>query len=267
MLKSLPKRKTTWLHYLDKLKERPGQEEKLQLNHFQDLFKTNCFANSFFKHCTPFVYLLDYRKSAYLRMSDNFAGHPSDTFFRRGISHMLDIYHPDHLKLFDEEIFPERLRILSGIPFSDHANYLFTYNLCLRNEKGRYENFLQRNCFFPDAYGNPVLSMGILTPLNDQRIGTRVVQTVDRICINGMVEQRLIDRAVYHLNEEDKLFSRREKEILHWMADGLSSKMIAGKLHISEHTVNNHRRSMQDKSNMPNAIALVSFAIRKEIIS
>jgi len=266
MLKSLSKRKITWLNYLDKLKDSTGPEEQLQLVRFHDFFRISQVANSFFKHCNPFVYLLDYRKSEYTSMSESFAGYPSETFLKGGIGHTLDIYHPDHLKLFDEEIFPERLRILSGIPLADHTSYLFTYNLCLRNEKGKYENFLQRNCFFPDGQGNPVLSMGILTPLNDHRVGTRIVQTVDRICINGRIEQRVIDRAVYHLNDEDKIFSRREKEILHWMADGFSSKMIAGKLHISEHTVNNHRRSMQDKSNMPNAIALVSFAIRKEII-
>lgn len=266
MLKSLLKRKITWLHYLEKIKDNPGQDEPLQLAGFNDFFRANRLANSFFKHCRPFVYLLDYRRSEYIRMSDNFAGYQSGAFLKGGISHMLDIYHADHLKLFDQEIFPERLRILQGIPLSEYSRYLFTYNLCLQTRNGRYENFLQRNCFLPGAMGNPVLSMGMLTPLNDHRIGSRIVQTVDRICVNGMLEQRLIDRAVYHLNEEDKLFSRREKEILLWMADGFSSKMIAGKLHISEHTVNNHRRSMQDKSNMPNAIALVSFAIRKEII-
>lgn len=266
MLKSLSKRKITWLNYLEKLKDSSGRDEHLQLSSFNNFFRVNPLANSFFKHCRPFVYLMDYRKSEYIRMSDHFAGYKSCSFLKGGISHLLDIYHADHLKLFDQEIFPERLRILSGIPGEDHSRYLFTYNLCLKSRNGRYENFLQRNCLIPDAVGNPILSMGILTPLNDHRVGSRIVQTVDRICENGMLEQRVIDRTVYHLNEEDKLFSRREKEILLWMADGLSSKMIAGKLHISEHTVNNHRRSMQDKSNMPNAIALVSFAIRKEII-
>jgi DNA-binding NarL/FixJ family response regulator len=68
------------------------------------------------------------------------------------------------------------------------------------------------------------------------------------------------------LEQLEKLFSKREKEVLLWMAEGLSSKMIADKLHISEHTVINHRRSMQEKSNKPNATALVSFAIRNGII-
>ncbi|MET1054476.1 MAG: helix-turn-helix domain-containing protein [Pedobacter sp.] len=68
------------------------------------------------------------------------------------------------------------------------------------------------------------------------------------------------------LQQLDKMFSKREKEVLLWMAEGLSSKMIADKLHISEHTVINHRRSMQEKSHKPNATALVSFAIRNGII-
>jgi len=69
-----------------------------------------------------------------------------------------------------------------------------------------------------------------------------------------------------YVDKEHKLFSKREKEVLTWMSEGLSSKMIATKLNISEHTVINHRRSMQEKSNMPNATALVSFAIRSGII-
>jgi DNA-binding CsgD family transcriptional regulator len=79
-------------------------------------------------------------------------------------------------------------------------------------------------------------------------------------------ESQVEIKEVYYLNQGGKSFSKREKEVLLWMAEGLSSKMIAGKLNISEHTVINHRRSMQEKSNKPNATALVSFAIRNGII-
>ncbi|SEB18547.1 response regulator transcription factor [Pedobacter hartonius] len=266
MLKSLSKRKNTWLNYLDRVKGNSSGQELLQLGCFKEFFRTDSFANSFFRHCTPLIYLLDYRKCAYTRMSGNFAGYHAAAFLEGGISHMLDIYHPDHLRLFNEEVFPERLEFLDGVKPQEQNSYLFTYNLCLRNAAGRYENFLQRNCFVPDALGNPVFSMGMLTPLNDHHTGKRIIQSIDKICINGLVEQRLVDRKVYYLNEEDKLFSKREKEVLLWMADGFSSKMIAEKLNISEHTVINHRRSMQEKSNKPNATALVSFAIRNGII-
>nr|WP_255484555.1 helix-turn-helix transcriptional regulator [Pedobacter sp. AK017] len=93
-----------------------------------------------------------------------------------------------------------------------------------------------------------------------------IVQTVDEININGTAAHQTIYKKVYHLNEEDKLLSKREKEVLLWMAEGLSSKLIADKLFISEHTVINHRRSMQDKTNTPNAVALVSFCIKNGLI-
>lgn len=68
------------------------------------------------------------------------------------------------------------------------------------------------------------------------------------------------------MNQENKLFSKREKEVLLWMSEGLSSKMIAEKMCVSEHTVINHRRNMHDKTHTPNAIALVCLAIKNGVI-
>ena len=70
----------------------------------------------------------------------------------------------------------------------------------------------------------------------------------------------------YYLHQEDKLFTKREKEILLWIADGLISKEIADKLFISENTVVNHRRNMQTKSNTRNSSELVSYSLRQGII-
>jgi DNA-binding NarL/FixJ family response regulator len=58
-------------------------------------------------------------------------------------------------------------------------------------------------------------------------------------------------------------FSRREREIIKLLAEGFSSKQIAETLHLSEYTVSTHRRNMLDKTNLPNARALVNFAISR----
>ncbi|MBE9599513.1 response regulator transcription factor [Pedobacter sp. MC2016-24] len=68
------------------------------------------------------------------------------------------------------------------------------------------------------------------------------------------------------IKEEQKLFSKREVEILQLMAEGCTSKMIAEKLFISEHTVIAHRKNMQQKTGLSNAIALVYFAAKNDII-
>lgn len=266
MAKTLYNYKNTWLNYLQTLKYRSCGQQTLELTGLDDFFNANPFANSFFRYSIPYVYLLDYKRATYINMSENFGGYRSESFLKQGINHLLEIYQPDHLQLFDEEIFPERLKLLKTVQPADHKKYVFSYNLRIRNRTGLYENYLQRNCFFSDEMGNPIYSMGILMNINHLEYDNRVIQTVDKIDCNGLTEEQPVHKATYYLNKEDKLFSKREKEVLLWMSDGLSSKMIAEKMSISENTVMNHRKSMQDKSNMPNCTALVSFAIRSGII-
>lgn len=265
MKKPLPKSKSTWLSYLDTVKDQTCTQEQVQLTGFDDFLSANSFANTFLKHSIPFIYLLDYKKGLYNNMSENFAGYKSECFLKDGINHTLEIYQPDHLRIFSKEVFPDRLQILKEIKPEEHKNYVFSYNLCVKNRNGQSEHFLQRSCFISNDAGNPILSMGILINTNHYNTN-QIIQTVDKIDANGLAAHETVGKKVYYLNEEDKLFSKREKEVLFYMADGLSSKQIADKLFVSEHTIINHRRNMQDKSSMPNATALVAFAVRNGII-
>jgi len=58
----------------------------------------------------------------------------------------------------------------------------------------------------------------------------------------------------------------REREVLKLIAEGKSSKEIAGLLFISVFTVNNHRASIMEKLNLKKATDLVKYAIRKGYI-
>lgn len=69
-----------------------------------------------------------------------------------------------------------------------------------------------------------------------------------------------------HFNEEQKLFSKREVEILQLMAEGYTSKVIAEKLFLSEHTIIAHRKNMQNKTGISNSTALVYFSTKNNII-
>ncbi|QEC74380.1 helix-turn-helix transcriptional regulator [Arachidicoccus ginsenosidivorans] len=50
------------------------------------------------------------------------------------------------------------------------------------------------------------------------------------------------------------------------MADGLSSKQIAGNLHISENTIANHRKNMLRKTSTGNVAQLIAYACKSSII-
>lgn len=255
----------TWLGYLDNLKKKHYEPEQMELTGFDHFINANSIAHSFFRHSVPVIYLLDYRSGLYINMSENFAGYKSECFLKSGISHTLEIYERAHLALFNKEIFPDRLQILKAIPAEEHKNYVFSYNSMIKNKNGSFEHFLQRSCFLSDCDGNPMFSMGILLNITHYHQGNLVTQSVDKIAGDGY-DCETIHKKVYHLQEETKLFTKREKEILLWMAEGLSSKMIAEKMFVSEHTIVNHRRNMQDKTNMPNATALVTFALKKSVI-
>ena len=61
-------------------------------------------------------------------------------------------------------------------------------------------------------------------------------------------------------------FSKREKEILKWTAEGKTSAEIAMILSISENTVNFHQKNMQKKFNAPNKTQIACYAAATGLI-
>jgi len=62
------------------------------------------------------------------------------------------------------------------------------------------------------------------------------------------------------------LFTPREREVLELVADGLSNKLIAEKLGISEHTAKFHVRSLLDKLGADTRAELVARAARRGLL-
>jgi DNA-binding NarL/FixJ family response regulator len=51
----------------------------------------------------------------------------------------------------------------------------------------------------------------------------------------------------YYSNPEESRLSRREREIVGWLAEGFGSKHIADKLYLGESTIVNHRKNILKK--------------------
>ncbi len=60
--------------------------------------------------------------------------------------------------------------------------------------------------------------------------------------------------------------TKREKEILRFVASGFSNKQIADKLYISIHTVITHRKNITEKTGIKSVSGLTVYAILKGII-
>lgn len=67
-------------------------------------------------------------------------------------------------------------------------------------------------------------------------------------------------------NQNAPLITRREKEVLKLIAEGLTNAEISEKLFISIPTVNTHRKSLLEKFKVKNTATLIGKAIRQGLI-
>lgn len=263
-------KKQTWVGYMDAMCSKEFNPEDLKIEGVEKFMNINHQFHSIFHHSIPMIYLINYTTGKYLIVSKSvhmMMGYVPDDFISNGVGFTLDKYHKTDLKLFNEQIFPERLSVLKNIPVQEQPNYIFSYNYRLKNKQGEYTNLLQRNCFIKsDEEGNPLMSLGMVLNINHFKNENPVIQIVEKLSSNPENATETVYKKSFFLNDEDRLFTAREKEVLRWTADGLTSKEIAHKLNISENTIINHRRNMQEKSNTRNVTELVSFSIRHGII-
>lgn len=62
------------------------------------------------------------------------------------------------------------------------------------------------------------------------------------------------------------LLTKREKEILQLIAEGLTNNQIAEKLFISIDTVDTHRKNLHNKLNVKNTATLIRFAVEHHLL-
>ncbi len=67
--------------------------------------------------------------------------------------------------------------------------------------------------------------------------------------------------------EEAPALSPREREVVRWVAAGLTSKQIAQRLCLSENTVESHRRRAMKKLGLRSVAELTKFALREGLAS
>ncbi len=72
-------------------------------------------------------------------------------------------------------------------------------------------------------------------------------------------KRALADAASSHL-ETVPLITRREKEVLQLIGEGMTSQEVAEKLFISTHTVESHRKKLMEKFEVKNIISVIKLA-------
>lgn len=87
---------------------------------------------------------------------------------------------------------------------------------------------------------------------------------VANIILNGyMTQLKKTDRSSQMRRSK---LSKKEKEILHYLVDGMSSREIAERLQLSVRTVDNHRANMMRRLQVKNAAELVRMAVEEKLL-
>ncbi|HOV91980.1 MAG TPA: response regulator transcription factor [Candidatus Kapabacteria bacterium] len=95
----------------------------------------------------------------------------------------------------------------------------------------------------------------LIEALNNVVMGQKVYsKSIIKIIRDGIITN-------YSQTEENVNLTQKEKEVLHYLADGCSSREIAKKLNISVRTVETHRYNLMNKLELTNAAQLIRFAI------
>ena len=91
--------------------------------------------------------------------------------------------------------------------------------------------------------------------------------------IPSVVDGRMFLSVDVDMNTQEKkdlnnkpVLTRREKEVLLLIAEGLTNPQIAEKLFISLHTVDSHRKSLLGKFEVNNTATLISKAVRMGLV-
>jgi DNA-binding NarL/FixJ family response regulator len=111
---------------------------------------------------------------------------------------------------------------------------------------------------------------GYLLKNSDKQTILKAIETVmqDEEYINDAIKKILLQESItgHRRSIFEVPLTKREKEVLKLIADGLSSQEIADKLFISLRTVETHRLNLNQKLDVKNTAGLVKEAIKRGLI-
>ena len=86
-------------------------------------------------------------------------------------------------------------------------------------------------------------------------------------CISEHQNQRIVINDYINISKDESsafsVLSAREREVLQMVAEGKSTKEMAGQLNVSVKTVETHRKQIMDKLDLHSVAELTKYAIRE----
>jgi DNA-binding NarL/FixJ family response regulator len=142
--------------------------------------------------------------------------------------------------------------------------YKTSYNFRFRTASGNYKLYNHQALVLTvDENGNFIKSLNIHTEIS--HLASKNNYLLSLIGLSGEPSFLRMQVLGYDdltpLNSVGNVFSRRELDIIRLMAEGMDTREIAEKLHISMDTVKTHRKNINRKSGCRNSNELVAKSL------
>lgn len=191
-------------------------------------------------------------------------GYDSDDLLLRGSRFITtQLMHPEDVPSY-YKILKKVNDYLMRFPSHQQADYQVSFDFRIRLFNGNCIRLLQQIVALEhDDQGRLMYSLDRLTDITHWEKDDEMVLT---ITAPHPSQQLIYYPGKLSQEQMTNIFSKTEIKILHWLAEGLSSKDIAEKASISFNTVNTHRRNMLKKAGVSNTSALIQYAYLHKVI-
>jgi DNA-binding CsgD family transcriptional regulator len=202
-----------------------------------------------------------------------------NVFIHKNLNHVLG-YDPDHFESMENiynTIHPEDHNFVLGFSkktvcysrepnvksqlIQDPLKIVFSIDFRMRKSDGTYIRVNRlSSCVNLDNQGNMVYAIAIYTNIDHLKKTNNISYSWAGDDLGLFSVEDLIKEY------PASLFSKREMEVLKYLAEGLEGNAIAKKMNLSGHTVISHRKKMLRKARVKNTTELVHFAVSKGLI-
>jgi len=141
-------------------------------------------------------------------------------------------------------------------------------------KKGSSAKILVLSMHESRTYVEEVLRAGASGYIVKNSAPSDLIQAIDAVCsgasyLSPAITQQVVD-AIARPGDTSptgvSILTDREREVLQLIAEGLSSKEIAGMLGVSLKTIDSHRSNLMEKLDIHKVSGLVRFAIRAGLV-
>lgn len=177
------------------------------------------------------------------------------------IPFLLSLIHPEDLPYFIE-FEKEVVRFFNQLEKDKLSKYKVRYDYRIKTKSGAYKRILhQMVSLIPNDENIITHTLCFHTDITYlKNEGTPLLSFIG---LDGAPSFVDVGKNLENTQPFDYELSIREREVIRFLAEGLTSNVIAAELNISPETVKTHRKNILRKTNLNNTIDLVAKAVRE----